>query len=68
MNGTKPWYLSRTILASIVTIATAMAGAFGVPVGAIDNGALADTLLQLATALSGAVAILGRVSASDRIG
>ncbi|MDP3897256.1 MAG: hypothetical protein Q8Q62_11335 [Mesorhizobium sp.] len=68
MNGTKPWYLSRTILASIITIATAGAGIVGVPVGAIDNGALTDTLLQAITAVSGLVAIFGRLSAKDRIG
>jgi len=68
MNATKPWYLSRTIIASLITIVTAAAGLVGVPVGVIDNGALTETLLQAITAVSGLVAILGRLSATDKIG
>lgn len=68
MDNTKPWYHSRTIVASLVTVLSACAGAFGVPAGAIDDGALADTLLQLIIAVSGLVAIFGRLSAKDRIG
>ena len=37
MTDTKPWYLSRTIWASLITIVTAAAGIFGVPVAGIDN-------------------------------
>lgn len=68
MKSTKPWYLSKTICASLVTIATATAGLTGVPVGGIDNSALTDTLLQAVTAASGLIAIFGRMSASDKIG
>lgn len=68
MAETKPWYLSRTIWASLVTVASAAGGLLGLPVGEIDNQALAETLLQTITAVSGLVAILGRVSATSRIG
>jgi hypothetical protein len=67
MTETKPWYLSRTIWASLITIVTASAGILGVPVGGIDNSALTDTLLQAITAASGLVAIFGRLGASSRI-
>lgn len=67
MTSSKPWYLSRTIWASIVTILTGGAGLVGVPVGGIDNAALTDTLLQAISAVSGLVAIMGRVSAKERI-
>ena len=68
MTNSKPWYLSRTIWASLITIVTAAAGIVGVPVAGIDNSALADTLLQAITAISGLVAIFGRLGASSRIG
>lgn len=64
----KPWYLSRTIWASVITIATAFGGIFGMPVDGLDNAELTDTLLQMVTALSGVVAIFGRLAAKERIG
>ena len=68
MTDSKPWYLSRTIWASLITIVTAAAGIVGVPVAGIDNSALADTLLQAITAISGLMAIFGRLGANSRIG
>lgn len=68
MDSTKPWYLSRTIWASLVTVLMAAAGLIGVPVGGIDDQALTDAILQAATAISGLVAIFGRLSATDKIG
>lgn len=67
MNAAKPWYLSRTIWASIVTVLSGGAGLVGVPTGVIDDGALTDTILQLVTAISGLVAIFGRFAARDAI-
>ena len=68
MTSAKPWYLSRTIWASLITIVTAAAGLIGLPIDGLDNSALTDSLLQAVTALSGLVAILGRLGARDRIG
>ncbi|MCV3240030.1 hypothetical protein [Mesorhizobium sp. ZC-5] len=71
MTETKPWYLSRTIWASLITVATALAGILGLPVEGLDNSALTDTLLQAVAAVAavaGLVAILGRLSAKNRIG
>ena len=68
MEAAKPWYLSRTIWASLVTIVTATAGLIGVPVAGIDNVALTDTILQAVSALAGLVAIFGRLSATNKIG
>jgi hypothetical protein len=68
MTDSKPWYLSRTIWASLITIVTAAAGILGVPLAGIDNAALTDTLLQAITAISGLVAIFGRLGANSRIG
>ncbi len=67
MNSVKPWYLSKTILASIITIIMALGGLFGLPTGLVDNAALADTIMQAITALMGLVAIMGRLTASKKI-
>jgi hypothetical protein len=67
MNSVKPWYLSKTILASIITIVMSLGGLFGLPTGLVDNAALADTIMQAITALMGLVAIVGRLSASKKI-
>ncbi len=68
MIATKPWYLSRTIWASIVTILTGAAGLTGLPLDGFDGSALTDTLLQAVSAISGLVAVFGRLSAKERIG
>lgn len=68
MITTKPWYLSRTIWASIVTILTGAAGLMGLPLDGLDGSALTDTLLQAVSAISGLVAVFGRLSAKERIG
>jgi len=68
MTATKPWYLSRTIWASLVTVATALGGIAGLPISDADAPVLTDTLLQAITAVSGLIAILGRMRASARIG
>lgn len=63
----KPWYLSRTIWASIVTIAAAAGGLAGLPVEDIDKTATTEYLLQIVTALSGFAALMGRVTATTRL-
>ena len=68
MIATKPWYLSCTIWASIVTILTGAAGLTGLPLDGLDGSALTDTLLQTVSAISGLIAVFGRLSAKERIG
>lgn len=68
MTISKPWYLSRTIWASIVTVLTGAAGLTGLPIDSVDGQALTETLLQNVSAVSGLVAIFGRLSAKARIG
>jgi hypothetical protein len=67
MDIEKPWYTSRTIWASIITVASAGAAAFGVPVDAVDGAVLSETVLQAVAAISGLVAIFGRLAATTRI-
>ncbi len=68
MNDIKPWYLSRTIWAAVVTIATALAGLSGLPVDGFDQPALVEGVLQSVAALAGVIALLGRLGATTRIG
>ncbi len=67
MDTEKPWYLSRTVWAGLVALCLSLAGVFGVAADMIDQGALTDILLQLATAIAGIVTIIGRVGATSRI-
>ena len=67
MIRSKPRYLSRTIWASVVTIAATAASMLGYPVGEIDSSAVSEGLLQAITAISGLVAIFGRVHARSTI-
>ena len=55
-------------LARIIAAVKVHEGRVYVPVAGLDNSALADTLLQAVTAISGLVAIFGRLGARDRIG
>jgi hypothetical protein len=67
MDSTKPWYLSRTLWASFVTVATSVAGLFGLSLAGVDNSTLTDTLLQVITAGSGVAAIIGRLGAVHKL-
>ncbi len=68
MTNLKPWYLSRTIWASIVTTLIGLGGLSGMPVNGIDSAAVTETVIQAITALSGLAALFGRLSARERIG
>jgi hypothetical protein len=68
MDASKPWYLSRTIWASLVTVGLAVAGMAGLPVAEVDGGELAEAVVQALTAVLGVVAIVGRLNATRRIG
>ncbi|MBC2884748.1 hypothetical protein H7Q97_04935 [Ochrobactrum sp. CM-21-5] len=63
----KPWYFSRTVWAGLVALFLSLAGALGWVTDTIDQGALADVLLQLATAIAGIIAVFGRIGATSRI-
>ncbi|MCR9120722.1 MAG: hypothetical protein NXH91_00430 [Phyllobacteriaceae bacterium] len=67
MTGSKPWYLSRTIWAALVSIAASGGAALGLPIEAAAREGLTDAVLQLVSATAGAVAILGRLSATTQI-
>jgi hypothetical protein len=68
MTSLKPWYSSRTVWAAILTVAMALCGLLGVTVDGFNEAEMTDALLQAATAIAGAVALIGRLVAKSRIG
>ncbi|PSJ61333.1 hypothetical protein [Pseudaminobacter soli (ex Li et al. 2025)] len=68
MTTNKPWFLSRTIWAALITILAALAGLAGLSIDEADQGLLTDAVLQAITAVAGVVVIIGRLAAKDRIG
>ena len=67
MTHSKPWYLSRTIWAAIVSVLATIAAALGVPVDAGARENLAEAVLQIVSAAAGIAAVLGRLTATRRI-
>ena len=67
MAEDKPWYLSRTVWAGLVALFLSLAGAFGLISDTVDQGALTDILLQLATGIASLIAVFGRLGATSRI-
>lgn len=67
MDDIKPWYLSRTIWASIVSLVVAVLGLLGYTVDLASQSALTDAIFQAVIAVAGLVAIWGRLSARNRI-
>ncbi len=67
MDAIKPWYLSRTIWASIVTIAMSLTGLFGISTAGIDTSSLTDTLLQAISGVAGMAAVIARLFATHQL-
>ncbi|WP_420959912.1 hypothetical protein [Brucella sp. IR073] len=67
MNTIKPWYLSKTIWASAVTLGVSAAGLFGFATDTVDQSTLVETIMQLITAVAGLIAIVGRFHANSRL-
>ena len=68
MSDIKPWYLSRTIWAAFVSVAATGLAALGLPIDAAARDGLVEAILQLVSAAAGTIAIVGRVTATTRIG
>jgi len=68
MTDIKPWWQSRTLWGAIVTIVSAGLGLAGLDLGDADREALTGLLTSLGAAAGGVIAIVGRITAKDRIG
>jgi hypothetical protein len=67
MEAIKPWYLSRTMWASIVTVALSAGGVFGFSTSGIDCSSLTDTLLQAISGVAGIAAVVARLLATHQL-
>lgn len=67
MTDLKPILQSRTVWSSLVGLLCLLAQVFGLETRSIDQGALAEALLQVATGASLVGAIVFRVSATSRL-
>lgn len=67
MQETKPWYLSKTIWAAVVSVLATIATFFGYPTDEALRQSITNGILQFVAALAGMVAIFGRLAASTKI-
>ncbi len=67
MNGKKPWYASKTVLASLVAVGSMLLSAFGYQVDDGAQVAMTEVLLQTVGVVASLFAIVGRLSATKQI-
>lgn len=60
----KAWYLSKTIWGSLISVAAALAAAFGIAIDAESQLAIADATVQIVAAVGALIAIYGRLTAT----
>ncbi|CAN7645012.1 hypothetical protein LJR030_001859 [Rhizobium sp. LjRoot30] len=68
MTDLKEWYRSKAVWGALVAIFASLTQFLGIELGAEDQQALADTLVTLAGAVGGLLALYGRLSARNVIG
>ncbi len=60
---TKPWYLSKTVIAGLVAVLVSTLGAFGIGLPDGQQETVTELVLQIITALAGIATIAGRLTA-----
>ncbi|WHF41904.1 hypothetical protein [Aeromonas salmonicida] len=60
----KSAFKSRTVIGGLIAVSAGIAGLFGVPVDVGTQASLATTIVDLASAVGGLVAIWGRLKAT----
>ena len=64
---TKPWWLSKTILAGLGILIVTVLSFFGLATGEGDGAAISEAVGQIATAVLALIAIYGRIAAEQKI-
>lgn len=67
MQTSKPWFTSKTIWSSIITVVASLGGLFGLSISGEMTTQLVDLIVLLITTISGLVAVVGRVNADKKI-
>lgn len=68
MDQVKSWLASKTVWAGIIAFASSIAGLFNFNFGIEDQTVVLDAVWNIVTAISGVVAVWGRVTATKTIG
>ena len=63
----KSAFKSRTVIGGVIAVGAGIADLFGVPVDAGTQASLASTLVDLASAVGGLLAIWGRIKATHTV-
>ena len=66
MNEQKEWYKSKAVWAGIVTAVLGILGAIGIDL-ASEQDTITDLLVQIGVAVSGVIALVGRLTANKKI-
>ncbi|EJN01422.1 hypothetical protein [Phyllobacterium sp. YR531] len=67
MTNEKSWFASKTIWASIATIGLSCSGFLSGTLESVDQASISETMIEFLTAISGVVALFGRISATTLI-
>ena len=67
MEDVKQWYNSKTVWGALIAIASSVLQMKGISLGAADQSTMADSLVSLAGAAGGLLAIYGRLTANSAI-
>jgi hypothetical protein len=67
MYDLKNWYHSKTIWGALVAIGASVLKATGIDIAAGDQGAIVDSLVNIAGAVGGLLAVYGRLTATSVI-
>ncbi|MEZ5872418.1 MAG: hypothetical protein R3D32_11385 [Nitratireductor sp.] len=67
MVDEKPWFMSKTIWGSLISVAAAFTATLGISLDPTAQSEIADALVQLIGAAGALVAIYGRLTATDII-
>lgn len=68
MKDTKPWYLSVTIIGSVVAVGATGLRMAGFDITVADQQVLTDTALNIAAIVGSLAAVYGRVKATRKVG
>lgn len=68
MEDIKQWYLSKTVWGALIAVLASAARPMGLDLDVGMQAEMADSLVSLAGALGGLIAIYGRMAAHKRLG
>ncbi len=67
MDDLKHWYNSKTIWGALISVIASLLHVSGINIAAADQGQLVDSIVNIAGALGGLLAVYGRVTATSAI-